>query len=270
MTNKLPKSLLAKYYLKKLVQGEEQGLAYFYQLYFIPYVKRAERFVKDDAVAAYITQEAFLRLWLLRKTLNDVGGIEHFLFKQIREAAGAYYRKSSTRFQRSLLRLDAIEDYQEFMLGYEIEREEEEGTVYLDALEEEKQKQLDRVHALLPNLSQQQQLFIKLCLQYSFNYDRIAWHLGGISDYEVAVKIEKTIATIKATLCDGQKLEVMTKPKRFKCEGGLSEEQAQILNMRYELQYSFEEIAEALNLEDTQVKKLFVAAYAVIKTKKSA
>lgn len=270
MIKNLPKSLAVKHYLKKLKQGDEQGLNYFYRLLFTPYFKRTECFVKDDATAEYITQEAFLRLWVCRKVIKDVQHLHDFLFKQIREAVDVYYRKASTRFQRSLLRLDAIEDYQEFMLGYEMERDEQEDTVYLDALEEEKQKQLAQVNALLPNLSEQQQLFIKLCLKYSFNYDRIAWHLGGISDYEVANKIEKTITTIKDILCNDQKLMVAAKPKHFICEGGLSDEQAQILNMRYELQYSFEEIAAALNLKDVHVRKLFVEAYAVIKNRKSA
>lgn len=270
MIKTLPKVLETKHYLKKLKQGDEQGLNYFYQLLFTPYFKRAECFVKDDAIAAYITQEAFLRLWVCRKVIKDVQHLYDFLFKQIREAVDSYYNKASTRFQRSLLRLDAIEDYQEFMLGYEMERDEQEDTVYLDTLEEEKQQQLARVNALLPNLSEQQQLFIKLCLKYSFNYDRIAWHLGGISDYEVANKIEKTIATIKAILCNDQQLITAAKPKHFVCEGGLSDQQAQILNMRYELQYSFEEIATALDLKDTHVRKLFVEAYAVIKNRKSA
>lgn len=269
MTNNVPKVLWDNYYLRKLQAGDEHGLNHFYQLFFTPYFRKAERFVKDDAVAAYITQEAFLRLWLFRQTLKDVESLRQFLFKQIHEAANAYYRKSNTRFHRSLLRLDGIEDYQEFMLGYEAE-EPLEDIVYLDVLEKEKQTQLQQLHALLPNLSEQQQLFINLCLKYSFNYERIAWHLGGISDYEVAVRVEKTIATIKATLCDTQKLEQAAKPKRFKAEGGLSDEQAQVLTMRYELQYSFAEIAEALHLKDRQVKKLFIDARSVIKKQKSA
>ncbi len=40
--------------------------------------------------------------------------------------------------------------------------------------------------------------------------------------------------------------------------------------MRYELQYSFEEIADALKLKSNQVKKIFVQAHAVVrKAKKS-
>src|SRR5690606_16442973 len=155
-----------------------------------------------------------------------------------------------------------------FMLGYEMEDDEAEDTVLIKQLELEKKKQWDKLQTLLPNLSQQQQLFIQLCLKYSFSYDRIAWHLGGISDYEVAQKVEKTISTLKAALCDSNKLESITKRKAFTCEGGLSDEQAKILNMRYELQYSFEEIADALGLEDNHVKKAFVQAYSTIRKSK--
>src|SRR5690606_22190523 len=126
--------------------------------------------------------------------------LKDFIGKQVKTAADAYYRKSNTRFHRSLLQLDGIEDFQEFMLGYEMEEPEEEDTVYLEQLEEEKHRQLEQLHALLPNLTEQQQLFINLCLKYSFNYERIAWHLGGISDYEVGQRVEKAIAILKAAL----------------------------------------------------------------------
>lgn len=271
MIKKLPKALVSKDYFEKFRQGDEAGLTYFYRLLYPIYAYRTERYVKDDVIADCITQEAFLRLWLLRNSIKDVQHLHEFLVKQTHDAGIAYYRKTDTRFHRSLLRLDGIEDFQEFMLGYEMEDDEAEDTLLIQQLELEKKKQWDKLQTLLPNLSQQQQLFIRLCLKYSFSYDRIAWHLGGISDYEVAQRVEKTISTLKSALCDSNKLDCITKRKTLTCEGGLSDEQAKILNMRYELQYSFEEIAEALNLNDSHVKKAFVQAYATIrKSKQSA
>ncbi len=97
------------------------------------------------------------------------------------------------------------ECYQEFLLGYEVEEEEEMDLVYLEKLEEEKQQRLDQLGNLLPSLNQQQQLFIKLCLKYSFNYERIAYYLGGISDYEVSLQVEKTIDTLRSVFNSSQK-----------------------------------------------------------------
>jgi RNA polymerase sigma factor (sigma-70 family) len=272
MKQNLPRSLITKKYFEKFKSGKEKGLEYFYELFYPPLSSRSKSYVKDCTIASSITQEAFLRLWLLRTSIRDIDHLKDFLSKQIKEAGAAYYRKTNTRFHRSLLQLDGIENFQEFMLGYEMEEEVEEDTVYLEELESTKKDQLNQLQAILPNLTEQQQLFIKLCLKYSFSYDRISWHLGGISDYEVSLHVEKTIETLKAALCGTNKLdELSSKPKKIICEGELSDEQAEVLKMRYELQYSFEEIADALKLKNNQVKKIFVQAHAVVrKAKKSA
>ena len=250
--------------------GDETGLNYFYRAYYRHYAWRAERFVKDDAVGNTIAQEGFLRLWLVRDNIRDVAHLHEFLGHQLREAGMLYYRKSFNRFHRSMLRLDGIEDFQEFMLGYEMEDEAEEDTVYLEQLEVEKQRKLEQVNRLLPNLTDQQQLFLRLCMRYSFSYERIAYYLGGISDYEVAQRVEQCIANLKAALADTAKLDGAKRTKPLITEGMLTEEQAQVLAMRYDLQYSFEEIAEALQLDDSKVKSLFVQAHAVIKKSKQS
>lgn len=272
MEQNLPRSLIAKKYFEKFKGGKEKGLEYFYEQLYRPLSFRSKSYVKDCTIASSITQEAFLRLWLLRTSIRDIDHLKDFLSKQIKEAGAAYYRKSNTRFHRSLLQLDRIENFQEFMLGYEMEEEVEEDTVYIEELESAKKDQLNKLQAILPNLTEQQQLFIELCLKYSFSYDRISWHLGGISDYEVGLYVEKTIEALKGALCGTNKLdELSLKPKKIICEGELSDEQAEVLKMRYELQYSFEEIADALKLKNSLVKKLFLQAHAVVrKAKKSA
>lgn len=261
----------AEKYFAELKAGRETGLNYFYDAYYAHYAYRAYRFVKEDVVANAMAQEAFLRLWIMRGVIRDVEHLHTFLGSQLREAGKAYYGKTINRFHRSMLRLDGIEDFQEFMLGYEVEEEQETDTVYLEQLEAEKQRHLEHLNSLLPNLDDQQQLFIKLCLKYDFNYERVAYHLGGISDYEVANRIEHCIANLKVALSDTSKLDNASRTKPIVTEGMLTDEQAQVLAMRYDLQYSFEEIAEALQLDDAKVKSLFIAAHSAIrKSKKSA
>lgn len=259
-------------YFDELKAGKESGLNYFYHAYYSRYAYRAYRFVKDDAVAQTMTQEAFLRLWIMRDIIRSLPHLHEFLGQQLREAGRAYYGETANRFHRSMLRLDGMEDFQEFILGYEEEEEvQEENTVYLEQLEAEKQWQLEQINGLLPNLNEQQQLFIRLCLKYGFDYGHVAYHLGGISDHEVVDRVEQCIAKLKTALSATSKLDVATRTKPIVTEGMLSEEQVQILTMRYDLQYSFEEIAQALQLDDARVKSLFVQAYAAIrKEKKSA
>lgn len=255
-------------HLSLLKKGNEKGLDFFYKKYFNELCYRAERATEDLCTAESIVQEAFFRLWLFREQINDAESLFNFLKKQIRAAIGVYFTKSRNRFQRSLLRLDGIEDYQEFMLGYDTEEEEEIDTIYIDRLEEEKQAKLDKLNNLIPHLSEQQQQFIRLCLKYSFNYERIAYYLGGISDYEVSIQVEKTIESLKTIFNSQDKLNLLNKPTKLTLEGEFSEEQAEVLRMRYELQMSFDEISEALKLNATVVKKLFLTAYTKVKSSK--
>ncbi|MBL1411309.1 RNA polymerase sigma factor [Sphingobacterium faecale] len=258
-------------HLSLLKEGKEKGLDYFYQKYFDTFCYRAERATEDLCAAESIVQEAFFRLWLFREQIKDSEAVFNFLKKQIRAAIGIYYTKTRNRFQRSLLRLDSIEDYQEFMLGYDMETEDEIDTVYLEQLEEEKQSQLEKLNKLLPFLSEQQQNFIKLCLRYSFNYERIAYYLGGISDYEVSLQVEKTINALRQIFQSQDKLNILNTPSSIKLEGEFSAEQAEVLRMRYELQMSFDEISESLQLSSSLVKKIFIEARAKVKsTKKTA
>ncbi|GHE44416.1 RNA polymerase sigma factor [Sphingobacterium griseoflavum] len=265
MNKTLQQQQLAKH-IALLQQGDERGLDFIYRRFFGYLFAKSFRATQDDCVAESIAQEAFLRLWMFRNKVKDMEGILTFLKTQVRSAIHAFYSKTRNRFHRSLLRLDAVEDYQEFLLGYEVEEEDESDLVYLEELEEEKRQRLDQLNKFLPNLNQQQQLFIKLCLKYSFNYERIAYYLGGISDYEVSLQVEKAIKTLRSVFNSSQKMKDMNRQTIRGLQGDFNAKQLKILHMRYELHWSFEQMAEALQLDSVTVKKLFVQAHAKIKT----
>jgi RNA polymerase sigma factor (sigma-70 family) len=255
-------------YTSLLRQGDERGLDFFYHRLYGYLFARAFRATKDDCASQSIAQEALFRLWLFRAKVNGIEDILTFLKTQVRSAIRDFYTKSNNRFHRSLLRLDGIEDYQEFLHSYAMEDEVAMDVIYLDEIDEEKKQRLDKLRNLLPNLNQKQQLFIELCLKYSFNYGRIAYYLGGISDYEVSRQVEKTIDTLRAILNSSQKMELMNGPAKIVLQGEFDGQQAEIFHMRYELQLSFEQISKELNLSPAAVKKLFVQAHARIKTGK--
>lgn len=265
-----------KLYIKKntsnqlidLNKGIEKGLNFFYDSFYAYFYGRANRAIPDTCIAESITQEAFLRLWLFRENVSSEADIFQFLKTQIRTAVQAYYSKSRNRFHRSLLQLDAIKNYQEFMGGYELEDECVEDLIYLEKLEKENKDKLQKINTLLPSLHIEHQLFIKLCLQYSFNYERIAYYLGGISDYEVNIQVEKTIDTLRSILNSNQKISQVRKSSKIVIQGKLTDEQSEIFHMRYELQLSFEQISQQLQLNPITVKKLFVEAHSKIKPSK--
>ncbi|WP_449437382.1 sigma factor-like helix-turn-helix DNA-binding protein [Pedobacter steynii] len=258
------------HYFHKFSQGDEKGLEYFYNRLYPSLFHKRRRYIKDDVNADCIVSEAFLRLWLIRNSIANPTHIESFLTDTTIQACKAYYKTSSHNFQRNMLRLDEIENYQEFIGGYDPEEElDSEDVLYQEELDERLRMQWQQVAAVIPNLTENQQLFIKLCLKYAFNYGRIAWHIGGISDYQVARTVEKTLETLKSILTSSQKLQVTGKTSKFKFEGDLCEEQSNILHMRYELQYSFEEIARQLNLSQQHIQRSFAQACTKIKRLKN-
>ncbi|MEH3113424.1 hypothetical protein [Pedobacter terrae] len=254
-----------KKYFTKFKEGDEKGFEFFYNRLYPSVYLYGFKYIKDDISADCIVSEAFLRLWLCRKNIACPEHIETFLRKVTGDGCRAYYKTNANSFQHSMLRLDAIENYQDFIGGYNPDDDLGTDAVYYLELRDEEKKQWERIEAVLPNLSHDQQLFIRLCIKYSFDYPRMAWHIGGISDYQVAKKVERTLECLKAIVNDAEKFSELGKTNRFSFEGEVSEEESKILTMRYELQYSFSEIAEALNLDQGYIQRAFAAASLRIK-----
>ena len=249
-----------KTYFIKFKEGNEKGLEFFYHLLYPSIYYYGFKYIKDDVNADCIVNEAFLRLWLCRENITCPEHIETFVRKLTSEGCRAYFKTSSSRFHRNMLRLDEIENYQDFIVGYDPTLEKETAIFDQHEPREEEKKQWERVKAVIPNLSPDQQLFIRLCIKYAFDYGRMACHIGGISDYQVAKKVEQTLKCLKALITDAEKLNQIKKTSRFIFEGDVSDEQASILQMRYELQYSFSEIAAALNLNQGYIQQAFATA----------
>ncbi|WP_175635024.1 sigma factor-like helix-turn-helix DNA-binding protein [Pedobacter ghigonis] len=252
----------------KFKEGNEKGLEFFYKLLYRSIYYYGFKYIKDDVNANCIVNEAFLRLWLCRKNITCPEDIEIFVKKLTAEGCRTYYKTPSSKFQRNMLRLDEIDNYHEFIGGGNPIYEDSMEVLYQPEAGEEEKRQWERVKEVIPKLSLDQQLFIRLCIKYSFDYGQMAWHIGGISDYQVARKVERTLECLKAVISNTQKLSKIEKTNRFSFEGDVSEEQSQILQMRYELQYSFTEIAEALGLDQGYIQQAFAAASLKIKKTK--
>ncbi|KGE15456.1 RNA polymerase sigma factor, sigma-70 family [Sphingobacterium deserti] len=248
-----------------LQHGEERGLSFFYKRFFSALLKRTTNSLPDKCAAESIVQEAFLRLWIFRQKIAHADDILPFLQAQVSAAIKSFYCITQNRFHRSLLRLDDSGHYKELLQCYDLE---EDNVTNIEYSEQLAKQNMEKVMALLPHLPKEQQLIIGFCLKYSFNYERIAYYLGGISDYEVCLKIEKTIELLKTILNNDSKIATVNKMQHIATQGLFDETQAEIFRMRYELQLSFEEISIALKMNAAVVKKLFVNAHAQIKKSK--
>ena len=248
-----------------LQQGEERGLNFFYKRFFPALLKRTAHSIHDECAAESIVQEAFLRLWIFRKKIAEPEDTLPFLHAQVSAAIKSFYCITRNRFHRSLLRLDDSCHYKELLQSYDLE---EENVTNMEYSEQPAKENMEKVMALLPHLTKEQQLIIGFCLKYSFNYERIAYYLGGISDYEVCLKVEKTIELLKTILNSDSKITAVNKIQHIATQGLFDETQAEIFRMRYELKLSFEEISAALKMDAVVIKRLFVDAHAHIKKSK--
>ncbi|MFC4212655.1 sigma factor-like helix-turn-helix DNA-binding protein [Pedobacter lithocola] len=262
--SKLTSKSVYELHFTKFREGNEKGLEFFYKIWYPILYYRGLRYIKDDVNADCIVNEAFLRLWLFRNKFTAAEQIEVFVKKLTSDGCKAYFKAAKHTFQRNMLRLDELENYQEFIGSEDTNFESEDMNCDAEP-DEEIKKQWAEVEKVIPNLSTDQQLFIRLCIKYAFDYGRVAWHIGGISDDEVARKVEKTLVCLKAILMDTRKLDGVGKANKCKFEGDVAGEQLAILRMRYELQYSFEEIARHLNLNQGYIQKTYVDAMAKVR-----
>ena len=263
------KKLKQETYIKKLQEGDEKGLNYFYQHWYKHYYWISWRRTACDLSSAAMVQEAFLRLWMVRESIQSVEQAQAFMRKQLKLAYQSWYQHSGQRFHRNLLRLDGMEGAYDFISPVKVS---EKIDADMDSAQEaQKQEQLKMLYKLLPNLPESQQKVVKLLLNYGLDYERIAWHLGGVSCYVAAQRIEQTLKLLKSILVNGAQLsgDRSTK-KEVVIIGGLNEEQARILRYRYELSYSFEEIAKLMNVRQTEVQLWFVQAHQMMRKERSA
>ncbi|UEG54882.1 sigma-70 family RNA polymerase sigma factor [Mucilaginibacter daejeonensis] len=253
-------------------EAQEIGFAFLYRKLFPNFLYMAQRMVKEDIAATSIAQEGFLRLWQCRVNIKDLGHLNDFLHDQIKQAVYRYYRLPSTRFYRGLIQIDGIENAADhFMIDPGSVDRQENGQAVTEAANMERERQRAQLFAVLPGLPGSQKQVIDLLLRHGFDYERIAWHLGGVSCYVAAKRIESTIALLKsilisgAVVSDGQVIR-----KQVVLTGGLTEEQANILRYRYELSYSFAEIAKLMNIQQADIQRAFVIAHQQMRKEKAA
>ena len=229
----------------------------YYNRYYQLFAWRCKKALKDEVAGSGMVQDAFVRLWLLRDQLLEEE-IYTFLKAHLKKEIFAFYDQARNRFDARLFRFDELEN-PDFLLQV---RDEE-----IDEFPEEdwNENDADRQHwrqlqLLIPNLTESQQRLIQLCIRYNFNYDRIAYCLGGIADYVVARQVEELLKKLKCILHEDNKLLEARRTGSITIDGNLSELQQKVMQMRYDLQYSFEEIAGALAIDEGQVKLAFARA----------
>lgn len=235
-----------------------------YQRYYDLFFWRCTKAVKDETVASGMVQDAFLKLWMLRDHLVAEENYD-FLKGLLKKAVRDYYNSTKNSFNANLFRLDDLEN-PDSVLRPPIE--EQELDELLESLHNEDlidQQRWEEVQQIIPSLTLSQQRLIKLCMKYNFSYDRMSYYLGGISDYVVAKQVEEMLKNLRQILTTNERLQDLTPKSSLVFSGSLDELQQTVMNMRYDLQYSFQQIASELSIAESDVKKAYARAFQVCK-----
>ena len=129
--------------------------------------------------------------------------------------------------------------------------------------QQQQQKEYEQVVKVLPLLGGQRQRLIELCLQHGFKYKIISEQLG-ISIKEASTTLKLTIDEIKNILHQGYVLQPQETEPMQNGEGQMTEQEARVLALRCEQQYSFAQIANELQISQKEVHRAFTTAYKLL------
>jgi len=213
------------------------------------------RILDDDYEVENLVQDTFLKLWDCRETIQDPMHILFFLQFVMKRSCYSYYSKPRNRFFRTVNSLESYENFQDYLAGYDP----------ADAVEnlndqESQQKLFDLITNVLPLIKPERRNLISLCLKYGFRYKQIAQVMGKNTKQTVD-EVNRAIEDIKKIV----DASTTNKLKQQKAEPEvlhkLSEIQAQVLQLRCEMNRSFVAIAKQLKLSQKEVHEEFMAAY---------
>ena len=244
-----------------LRQGHPDAMELIYARYHRKLFWIGKQFISDEFVIDTVLQDTFLKLWEKRDYIADPDHIFYFLRYVMKRDCKFYYTSSRNKFQRNIDRLDNYENYQEYMHGYDPQKEDH----HLQDQEAD-QKAFDRISRIFPLLSPDRKYLIELCLKYGFQYKNIAELMGTSTTY-TSNEVKRAIDDIKKIIHQGSNLGSKPDQIQVKKNTRITREQEKVLQLRNEMHYSFAAIAEELQLSQKEVHKEFVTAYKLLQSK---
>ncbi|MBZ9731177.1 sigma-70 family RNA polymerase sigma factor [Salegentibacter sp. JZCK2] len=245
-----------------LQQGHPDALEFIYNKYHRSIFWMGRQILEDDFAVETLVQDTFLILWEKRDRIERPEHIYYFLRMVMKRECYTYYVRPKNKFFRTVNSLESYENYQEYLHGYDPEKEDQHLLNH-----EAQQKAFDRIRSIFPLLSPERRRLIELCLKYGFQYKPIA-QLMGTSITCTSNEVKRAIEDIKNIIHQGSNLEAKPEPMlAVKIQGEMTQEQEKVLQLRTEKQYSFAAIASELNISQKEVHQEFMAAYKLMQLK---
>ena len=245
-----------------LQQGHPDALEFIYSKYKRSLFWVGRQILDDEFAVETLVQDTFLILWEKRDRIEGPEHIYYFLRMVMKRECYTYYVRPKNKFFRTVNSLESYENYQEYIHGYDPEKEDQNLQNH-----ETQQKAFDRIRRVIPLLSAERSRLVELCLKYDFRYKTIGQVMGTSITY-TSNEVKSAIEDIKNIIHQDSTLEKKPKPVvAVKIQRKMTPEQERVLQLRTEKQYSFASIAKELNLSQKEVHQEFMAAYKLIQQK---
>ncbi|PHR86271.1 MAG: RNA polymerase [Leeuwenhoekiella sp.] len=243
-------------HFKSFKSGCSKAFNALYKHYYRPIYWMGRSLIKDVFVVETLVQDTFLILWDKRELIESPQHLVNFLYSVISSECKWYYARPKNQFDRDFCSLDKFPNYQDFMIGYDpIEIDDH----LID--QQKTQEDYQQVVNILPLLGTHRKRLIELCFQHGFKYKTISEQMD-ISITEASITMKQTIEEIKTILNQGYILKHnKTSEEETKTPVEITEQEARVLELRCEQQYSFAAIATELNLSQKEVHRAFTTAY---------
>lgn len=234
-------------------EGDETALNYIYKCYYNPLFYHGKKIVDDEFAVSCIVQEAFLKAWKFRESMENMRHIYCFLRQNIRWKCYSFMASPVNRFHSGLIH------YEEAANSFH-PADAEEGAADHDLAE----KKLKAIEEALPYLPANRQTIMTLYFRYGYSYKRIARRFGT-SNQAIGVEVQKSLESLKKIVHVQRKLDTKTvaTPTRSneRYTENMDKEMRIIFKLRYEQKHSFASIADRLNVTQAHVQQQYIAAH---------
>ena len=245
-----------------LKKGSTSALSEIHAIYHRRIYWLGRSLIEDSFVVETLVQDTFLKLWINRERIESPQHIFNFLRFVMARECRYFYVRPANKFSRKVHTLEKFDNYQDYMAGFD----PVDDTEHLEDQNSE-QGNFDRVKKVLTVLEPERRRLIELCLKYGFRYKAISSVMGK-SINETSREVKFAISDIKTIIDQGQVLKSKkSSSDALKVQGSMTKEQARILKLRCDKQYSFAAIATELQLSQKEVHSEFMVAYRFLQDK---
>lgn len=171
----------------RIKQNEEYAFEMLFKLFYKQLFQYALVFVKHAHIAEEILQDAFLKIWEIRQSIDENQSIKAFLYKCVHNSSINYLNKLKTTNRLSQEYLNELNHRQEFF-------QESHEDNYFELLAKEELE--DKIRQVIQDLPPQCREIFVMCRMYSLTYNQIAEKLN-ISVNTVKTQLSRAMQKIR-------------------------------------------------------------------------